>query len=206
MFITFEGGEGSGKTTQINLLNQNLLKVGKAVVVTREPGGCETAENMRELFIKNKGHEWPQEAQATFMFTARQLHYKETIKPALEAGKVVVSDRFTDSTRVYQGVAGGMDMDHLEKIKQISIGDFEPDLTFILDIDPKLGLVRASERGDSENSFEEKELFFHENIREGFKSLAQFFSHRTIILDATREIEDLAEEIFLHTKDRLGPI
>ena len=169
LFSTFEGGEGAGKTTQIKRLAENLGNC----IITREPGGTPDAEAMRKVFIEHHGHEWPPSAQLMLMFAARTVHTENLIKPKLAQGVTVLSDRYTDSTRVYQGYAGGVPSSSIEAIKRISIGNFEPDITFILDIDPALGLRRAGARRADGDTFESKDLYFHTQLRNGFLESAR---------------------------------
>jgi dTMP kinase len=191
LFITFEGGEGAGKTTQIRRLAAAL---GDDCLVTREPGGTPDAEALRNLFIAQSGHDWPSEATLLLMFCARVLHTKNLILPALEQGRTVLCDRYTDSTRVYQGLAGDIGEKNIEAVKRIAIGEIEPDLTFILDIDPEAGLRRASSRGAAD-SFESKDLAFHRKIREGFLSIADRYPARCVVIDALDREEIIAAKI-----------
>lgn len=196
VFISFEGGEGAGKTTQINRLKLNLEQNGYEVIVTREPGGTPESEALWQIFIDNKGQNWDVLAQAFLVFTTRRLHTEELIKPALEQGKVVISDRYTDSTRVYQGIAGGLGLPKIERLREECIGEFEPDLTFIFDIDPQIGLSRLSgvER-ERDDTFEDKKLAFHQQLREGYQLLAESFIGRCHLIDAARSIEEIETEI-----------
>ncbi len=192
LFITFEGGEGAGKTTQIKRLAASL---GHDIVMTREPGGTPEAEALRDLFVFKHGQDWPLPAQLMLMFSARTLHTERFIKPALEEGKTVLCDRYTDSSRVYQGCAGGMKMNDIEAIKTIAIGDFEPDITFIMDIDPAIGLKRASLRVAGGVTFENKDIDFHEKLRQGFLTIARQNPERCVIIDASQEENTIAGEI-----------
>lgn len=199
LFITFEGGEGAGKTTQIKRLAAAL---GNDVIVTREPGGTPEAEALRDTFFKNKGQEWPAEALVLLMFSARVLHTEKLIKPALEAGKTVLCDRYTDSTRAYQGYAGNLPLEKIEKIKELSIGDFEPDLTFVFDIDPAIGLKRTQDRRGTESSFEEKENTFHQKLRQGYLDIAAKNPNRCIIIDAAQDEDQIAQIILSGIKKK----
>lgn len=200
LFITFEGGEGAGKTTQIKRLIGRLPEA----VMTREPGGTPEAEALRNLFIAHHGQDWPLPAQLLLMFAARALHTEKFIKPALAKGKTVLCDRYTDSSRVYQGYAGGMDLAALEHVKQASIGDFEPDITFILDIDPVLGLKRASARYTADDTFEAKDIAFHEKLRQGFLTIARENPGRCIVIDASADEDSIAEKIWSSVKEKSG--
>lgn len=200
LFITFEGGEGAGKTTQIKRLAASL---GGDAIMTREPGGTPEAEAIRETFFKNNGQDWPPEALVLLMFSARVLHTENLIRPALEKGTNVLCDRYTDSTRVYQGYAGNLSLDKIEQVKILSIGEFEPDLTFILDIAPEEGLKRADARA-GEATFEAKALDFHRKIRNGFLSIANDHPDRCIVIDATQDQDAIAAQILQAVKDRMA--
>lgn len=197
LFITFEGGEGAGKTTQIKRLAAAL---GPDTIQTREPGGTPESEAIRETFFKNNGQNWPPEALVLLMFSARVLHTENLIRPALEKGTTVLCDRYTDSTRVYQGYAGNLALDKIEAVKELSIGDFEPDLTFILDIAPEEGLKRADTRA-GETTFEAKDLTFHQKIRDGFLTIARKNPDRCIIIDASQDQDTIAQQIFQAVKN-----
>ncbi len=199
LFITFEGGEGAGKTTQIKRLTASLGNC----ITTREPGGTPEAESLRNAFFQNNGQNWPPEALVLLMFSARILHTENLIRPTLEKGTHVLSDRYTDSTRVYQGYAGNISLEKIEQIKTLSIGEFEPDLTFILDIDPAVGLQRTGIRNGSEISFEEKDISFHQKLRDGFLDIAEKNSKRCIVIDATQDEETIAQEILRKVKEKL---
>lgn len=204
LFITLEGGEGSGKSTQIKRLAAALEKAGHDVVLTREPGGSDAGEAMRDLFIEQGGAHWPVAAQALLMFAARAHHTETLIKPALAQGKIVISDRYTDSTRVYQGVAGGMDKDKIESIKQAAIGDFEPDLTFLLDINPHIGLARGHGRdNDTDTTFETKTIEFHQMLRQGYLDIAKANKQRCVIIDASKFLDDVTKEVLGAVEDKL---
>lgn len=201
LFITFEGGEGAGKTTQIKRLAASL---GGDVVMTREPGGTPEAEALRKTFIDNNGQDWPPEASVLMMFSARVLHTEKLIQPSLLAGKTVLCDRYTDSTRVYQGYAGNLSLEKIDAVKELSIGRFEPDLTFILDIAPEQGLSRASVRG-GESTFEDKDIAFHRKIREGFLTVAKRNPDRCCIIDAAQDADTIAAQILNRVKHQLEP-
>lgn len=200
LFITFEGGEGAGKSTQIKKLAQSL---GGDCVVTREPGGTPEAEALRAVFFENNGQNWPAEALVFLMFSARILHTQTLILPALKKGHHVLSDRYTDSTRVYQGYAGKLPLEKIEQIKSLAIGAFEPDITFIMDIDPAMGLARTGARSGAEVSFEAKDLSFHQALREGFLDIAAKNPQRCIVIDAAQDADTIADEILKIVKEKL---
>ena len=191
LFITFEGGEGAGKTTQIKRLAQSLGNC----VITREPGGTPEAEALRNVFVEHNGQDWPPAALLLLMFSARALHTEKLIKPAIKQGQTVLCDRYTDSTRVYQGYAGGISLKEIESVKKSAIGNFEPDLTFILDIDPAIGLNRAGARKADGDTFESKDLYFHTQIRKGFLEIADKNPARCVVIDATQSEDLIAEQI-----------
>ena len=148
MFITFEGGEGTGKSTQIKLLAERLKATGKDVVVTREPGGTPEAEALRSLLVAGDVGRWSSEAEALLNYAARDSHLRKIIRPALAAGKTVLCDRFMDSTRAYQGYAGNCPLDLIDQLERTIIGQSMPNLTLIFNLQPSVGLARAKERGD----------------------------------------------------------
>jgi dTMP kinase len=201
MFITFEGGEGSGKTTQISLIKNALLQKNHSVITTREPGGTPEAEKIRDLLVQRDGGNWTPTAEAMLFFTARHMHVETKIKPALANNQIVICDRFTDSTMAYQGYGHGFDFNILKAIKHVAIGDLEPDLTFILDIDVKEGLARAGKRmegddsTDTEDRFERMKIDFHERLRQGYLTIAKQNPHRCHVIDATLSIDTLHQKI-----------
>ena len=199
-FIAFEGGEGAGKTTQIKRLAAAL---GPDVILTREPGGTPEAEAIRNTFFHNNGQNWPPEALVLLMFSARVLHTENLIRPALEKGQTVLCDRYTDSTRVYQGYAGNLSLEKIEAVKTLSIGEFEPDLTFVMDIAPEIGLKRADTRA-GETTFEAKDITFHEKIRQGFLTIAHDYPARCVIIDATQDADAIAAQILHHVKKKMA--
>lgn len=206
-FITLEGGEGGGKSTQGRLLRERLEGMGRNVVATREPGGTPEAEKIRTLIVDRNGGSWSPAAETLLLFAARAMHVRDLVTPALEAGKIVICDRFTDSTRAYQGYAGGMDITVIEGIKQAAIGDLEPDLTLILDVPAETGLARAGRRlartGTTEDRFETKDIAFHEALRQGFLDIAAKNPARCHVVDATQSIETVAAAVWNIVKGRV---
>ncbi len=203
LFITFEGGEGAGKTTQIKRLAETLEGRGYKVLLTREPGGTPEAEKLRALFIDQNGQDWPPEAQLLLMTAARTLHVEKLLRPALAGGTIVLCDRFTDSTLAYQGYAGGMSLDKIQTVQHAAIGDFAPDLTIILDIDPAQGLNRAGRRAGTGDTFEGKALSFHQKIREGFLDIGHKNPGRCAIIDASQDAETIADTIEARVRDKI---
>ncbi len=199
LFITLEGGEGSGKTTQIKRLATILTERGHEIVTTREPGGTPDAEKIRDLFVRRGGGNWTPMAECLLLFAARTMHVETLIRPALDAGKIVISDRFTDSTRAYQSYGHGLDLAVIEGINRIALEDFKPDLTFILDLPVETGLERAGRRlkrlESAEDRFEQLDLTFHQRMRQGFLDIAKHESERCLVVDATRSVDDVAAEI-----------
>lgn len=210
LFITFEGGEGAGKTTQINRLAQSLTDIGKKIITTREPGGTPEAEKIRDLIVQRDGGQWSPISEALMLFAARALHVDRVIKPALDDGHIVICDRFTDSTRAYQGYGHGLSLDKIETLKETALGGIEPDITFILDVDPAAGLKRSERRLASEaldikqkeDRFESMNLSFHEKLRQGFLSIGKDNPDRCFILDANGDLNTIAEQILniIHSK------
>jgi len=198
-FITFEGGEGAGKTTQIKFLADHLREQGHDVLTTREPGGTPEAEKIRELLVQQDGGNWDPLSECLLFFTARRMHVETLIKPALAAGKTVISDRFFDSTIAYQGYGHGFDLDLIAHVQKISIGDFKPDLTFLLDLPVEDGLRRSQKRlsdaGSNEDKFENLDLAFHQRLRDGFLKMAQLDTARFRIIDAKNSIEEIRKSI-----------
>ena len=195
MFITFEGGEGSGKSTQINLLSKFLLSNLYKVFVTREPGGSVGAETIRQLLVTGNPNRWDAHTEALLMYAARRDNFIRIIKPKLSEGNIVISDRFSDSTKVYQGYVGGVSDTNIDLLHKFSLDDFYPDLTFYLDLDVTKGLERANSRKSNEKRFESKGLEFHENIRKSYLKLASDEPARIYIIDASKSISKIHYEI-----------
>lgn len=201
LFISFEGGDGVGKSTQINLLAESLRKAGKEVVLTREPGGSEGAENIRELLVKGDKDRWSPLTEALLMYAARADHLDKTILPALARGAIVITDRFADSTMAYQGIAGGFGRDKVEALYALVVGHNAPDLTIMLDAPAKAGLARAT-AGDGETRFEEKGAAFQERVRDAFLQIAQENPDRCIVIDARQSIEEVAQLVISAVRER----
>ncbi len=197
LFITFEGGEGAGKSTQIRMLAATLGASGREVVVTREPGGSPGAEAIRHVVLSGAAEPFGPEMEAVLFAAARADHIDRTIRPAFERGAVVLSDRFVDSSRVYQGVTGGLDRSFMEELERATVEDMMPDLTLILDIDPEEGMRRAgARRGASEaDRFEKEGLSLHRRRRKAFLEIAKAEPKRCKVIDASRPVEKIAAEI-----------
>ena len=207
-FITFEGGEGSGKTTQIQRLAVSLLQIIPAgsLIITREPGGVPAAESIRDLLVNGDAEKWQPLTEAFLMSAARHEHVKQIIRPALTQNKLVISDRFTDSTIIYQGVVGGVASQHIDAMNKISCGDIAPDLTIILDMDSQTGLARADSRGVGEDRFEAKGTVFHEKVRAGFIDLAHADPNRCVIIDASHTVDTVADNVLNVVVHRLTAV
>ncbi len=196
-FITLEGGEGSGKTTQAKLLGQALEKRGHKVTLTREPGGSPGAEQIRTLLVEGGPGRWDAMTEALLLFAARRSHLRDTIIPALGRGDIVICDRFTDSTMAYQGIAGGLGRAVIEQLSKIALGDDspKPDLTLIFDLPVETGLARAQNRGGKDNRFENMGIGFHQQLRNAFQEIARLAPERCVILDAQPTVETVAAQI-----------
>jgi dTMP kinase len=206
-FITFEGGEGTGKSTQAVTLAAQLESFGIGVKLTREPGGSPGAEIMRYVLLSGAAKPLGPEAEAILFAAARDDHIQCTIRPALDAGKWVISDRFADSTRVYQGVVGDVDHRFIKALERVCVGDLRPDLTFVLDVPAQLGLRRAAGRrgGSSPDRFEAEKLDFHERLRQAYLMLAAAEPDRCVIVDASAPKKMVAKRIWQAVNSRLQP-
>jgi dTMP kinase len=206
-FITFEGGEGTGKSTHTKLLAERLGAAGIEVVLTREPGGSPGAEIIRHVILSGAAKPLGPEAETMLFASARDDHLRTTIRPALARGAWVICDRFADSTRVYQGIVGSVDPRLIGELERITVGDTVPDLTFVLDVPADLGLVRAgNRRGEAEaDRFESEAPDFHEKLRAGFRALALGEPDRCVLIDATAPRPDVAAAIWSIVEKRLNP-
>lgn len=209
-FITFEGGEGTGKSTQIKLLEKYLEAKGKDVITTKEPGGTEVGLEIRKLLVCGDKDKFDATAEALLYFADRHIHLTKKIWPAMDEGKIVLSDRFADSTFAYQywGYNKRVSKETLQSLYDIAVGDFKPDLTIILDIDPKIGLERSFNKAKTmevkELRFEGRELEFHQNLRKGFLEIAKEEPNRCVVLNADKSIEELHKDIVDVVNQRLG--
>ncbi|MEM6781381.1 MAG: dTMP kinase [Pseudomonadota bacterium] len=205
-FITFEGGEGVGKTTQIKHLSERLEKQGHDTVQTREPGGTPHAESIRNLLGDTElGPTWDNESELFMFSAARSMHVKDIIQPALNSGKIVVCDRYTDSTQVYQGIDQGLPDDLMQTAIRYGSKNIYPNLTFILDLPAEEGLRRVKERGIRDH-YDEQDEDFYEKIRQGFLSIADKEPERCVIINAMRDEQTIASEIESVTLERLGDV
>jgi dTMP kinase len=206
-FITFEGGEGTGKSTQASLLAERLRGYGLGVVVTREPGGSPGAEAIRHVVLSGAAQPLGSHAEAILFAAARDDHVSQLIRPALEAGRWVICDRFADSTRIYQGVLGNVDPRVISSLERITVGDTKPDVTVILDVPTELGLERASSRRGrgSTDRFEAETLEFHNKLREAYRELAEREPDRCVLIDAGGEASTVADAVWAVINRRLDP-
>lgn len=194
LFLTFEGIDGSGKSTQCRLLAEALQAQGRDVVLTREPGGSKGAEEIRSLVLEGDPDRWSAETELLLFTAARRDHLERTIEPALAAGKVVICDRFADSTRMYQGLSRGNLRAAVDQLHQLMITR-EPDLTLLIDMDPEVGLSRAKGRQTAEERFEDFGLELQQRMRTGFLALAQEFAPRFRVIDGNRPVDTVATDV-----------
>jgi dTMP kinase len=222
-FITFEGGEGAGKSTQARKLKVALEACGKSVVLTREPGGSPGAEEIRKLLVEGAPERWTPLSETLLFIAARADHVARTIEPALSKGQWVISDRFSDSTFVYQGVARELGIETVRYLQQMALGDLTPDLTLILDVEPGKGLARAAGRGlalfddagpknaaavlhhSEENRFERFDVDFHKRLREGFLEIAAQEPKRCVVIDGSSDADSVAAHVWRAVEERLHP-
>ena len=194
LFISFEGIDGSGKSTQASLLAEHLRTRGRDVVLTREPGGSPGAEEIRALVLQGDPDRWSAETEILLFTAARRDHLERTIRPALDAGKVVICDRFADSTRMYQGLSRGDLRGVVDSLHALMIG-IEPDLTILIDMDPAQGLSRALSRKGTEERFEDFGEDLQKAMRAGFLALADEFSDRFVVIDGAREVAQVHQDV-----------
>jgi dTMP kinase len=203
-FITFEGGEGSGKSTQLRRLADALGARGIACVTTREPGGCPGAEEIRRLLVEGGVGRWQPMSEALLNYAARIEHVAHTITPALTRGDWVLSDRFADSTMAYQGYGHGLGPEAIARLHKLALGDLRPDLTLIFDIPVEDGLARARARGGNEDRYERMDKAFHERLRMGFLAIAKAEPQRCAVIDASGDVETVAGRVLATVTTRLS--
>lgn len=194
LFLTFEGIDGSGKSSQARMLADHLRNLGHDVVLTREPGGSAGAEEIRSLVLEGDPDRWSAETEILLFTAARRDHLERTIRPALAEGKVVICDRFADSTRMYQGLSRGDLRGLVDQLHKLMIGR-EPDLTILIDMDPETGLSRAKGRQGTEERFEDFGLDLQQQMRAGFLTLADEFSDRFRVIDGNRDMDRVAQDV-----------
>ena len=213
-FITFEGGEGAGKSTQAAILAQRLRRAGVNVLQTREPGGTPRAEAIREILLSGKAKKFGPLGEAVLFYAARESHLELAIRPALERGTWVICDRFSDSTRAYQGAAGGLPLYAIETIDRAVVGSTQPDLTIVFDLPPELGLKRAAQRkvqsasGEAGENvpdrFETMNMAFHRSLREEFLAIAKAEPKRCVVVDASETPLRVEDKIWVIVRERFG--
>ena len=206
-FITFEGGEGAGKSTQANALAKRLEALGLRAVVSREPGGSAGAEAIRHVLLSGAAKPLGPHAEAILFAAARADHLRQTIKPALDSGAWVISDRFADSTRIYQGVLGNVEARLIARLEKLTVGELGPDVTIILDLPAEEGLGRAAKRrGDASiDRFEGEAFDFHEKLREAYLELAEREPNRCVVINASADPATVAEFVWAAVNARLAP-
>jgi dTMP kinase len=206
LFVTFEGGEGAGKSTLATRLRDAMVKdFTREVLITREPGGTTFSEELRNLLLHHTG-DVTSKAELFLFLSARIQHLEELIKPAIKRGAVVLCDRFSDSSIAYQGEARGLGMDYVASCCSLATGGYTPDITFYVDIDPKLGLLRIAARRGSEvavDRLEKEALHFHEKVRTGFQKLSIIHPDRIVTLDGTLSPDDLFQNAYTHLQKLL---
>ena len=202
-FITLEGGEGAGKSTQIALLKSALEGQGLTVLTTREPGGSPGGEDIRNLLVNGATQRWEPLTEALLNYAARHEHLQKVILPALAAGTWVLCDRFADSTLAYQGYGHGMNREVIRRLHRLVVGDVSPDLTLIFDMPVEQGLARAGARGDGEDRYERMGVDFHQRLRDGFLEIAKKDPARCVVIDATGDIGAVAMAVAAEVSQRL---
>jgi dTMP kinase len=206
-FITFEGGEGAGKSTQAALLAKGLSGAGLSVLLTREPGGSPGAEIIRHVLLSGAARRFGAGTEALLFAAARADHLDTVIKPALQSGQWVICDRFIDSTRVYQGLVGKVDLPFIRGLEKLTVGASRPDLTFILDLPAEIGLARAQARRGAAgpDRFETEDLAYHQALNAGFRAIAAEEKQRCVLIDANRPPERVAADVWQVVCQRLDP-
>ncbi|HEX7884745.1 MAG TPA: dTMP kinase [Phenylobacterium sp.] len=203
-FITFEGGEGAGKSTQVQRLAARLRSAGREVVATREPGGSPGAESIRDLVLRGDADRWSATTETLLMYAARRDHIERVIRPSLERGAWVICDRFADSTRAYQGAAGGVDPGFITALETFVLEATRPHLTLMFDLPAEVGLARAHARAGAEMRFESKGAAFHERLREGFRAIASAEPDRCAVIDATASMDQVEAAVWAAVESRLA--
>lgn len=207
-FITFEGGEGGGKSTQVARLISALNAAGISTISTREPGGAPASEEIRDLLVSGAVDRWTPMAEVLLNYAAREIHVAKMIMPALQRGTWVISDRFSDSTMAYQGFGGGVDVERIAEIHSAVLGDFQPDLTLILDLPVEQGLSRAGKRladnASKEDRFERMGRDFHKRLRDGFLAIAQQNPTRCRVINAEADADTVFKSVSKAVSEALG--
>lgn len=204
LFIVFEGGEGTGKTTAIESIYDWIIEKGFKCIKTREPGGIKIAEEIRQVILNKENTKMDGRTEALLYAAARRQHLVEKVIPALENGHIVLCDRFIDSSLAYQGYARGLGMDEVMSINRFAIGDYMPDLSILFDLDPKIGLERINKSGEREvNRLDLEKMEFHEKVREGYNKVYNYNKDRIVKINADQSREEIVNEIKKILNDRL---
>jgi dTMP kinase len=194
--IVIDGVDGSGKGVQTRRLHQAIVRAGHQAILTREPGGSPAAEDIRQLLVEGEPQKWDSMTELLLMYAARRAHLNDTIYPALKSGKWVISDRFADSSRAFQGIAGDLGLETVEQIHRLVVGEFEPDLVLILDIPETVALKRAISRGGREDRFEKKGEHYQSRVRQAFLQIAANDAKQYQVIDADRAMDEVSQDIF----------
>lgn len=203
-FIVFEGVDGAGKGVQSRRLLASMAAAGLPVQLTREPGGSEGAEAIRSLVVEGAADRWDDITELLLIYAARRSHLRDTVWPGLETGTWFICDRFADSSRAFQGIAGNLGLDTVETVHKLVVGDFKPDLVIMLDLDPAISLERAAKRGGSEDRFEQKGLYYQQQVREGFRMLAQRAPDTHVLIDASGSMDEVAAAVLTEVNRRFS--
>jgi dTMP kinase len=203
-FIAIEGVDGAGKGVQSRLLRDELQGSGVDVILTREPGGSVGAEEIRNLLVHGAADRWDAMTELLLIYAARRDHLTKTIWPALKAGRWVITDRFADSSRAFQGIAGGLGLGVVDAMHAQVVGDFAPDLTIVLDLDPEQSLARTVARGGREDRFEKKGLAYQQQVRTAFTQLAERSPRTHVLIDAGRTVDEVAHDVLRVVAERFG--
>ena len=193
--IVLEGVDGAGKGVQSRMLLSAMKAAGLDAILTREPGGSPGAEEIRRLIVEGEPNRWDDMTELLLIYAARRSHVMDTIKPALKQGTWIISDRFADSSRAFQGVAGNLGIDVVDRIHEEALGDFNPELTLILDLDPEISLSRADARGGAEDRFEQKGIEYQARVREGFRQLAEMTPQSRKLIDASGTMDEVSQNV-----------
>jgi len=193
--IVLEGVDGAGKGVQSRMLLSAMKAASLDVILTREPGGSPGAEEIRRLIVEGEPNRWDDMTELLLIYAARRSHVMDTIKPALKQGTWIISDRFADSSRAFQGVAGNLGIDVVDRIHEEALGDFNPELTLILDLDPEISLSRADARGGAEDRFEQKGIEYQARVREGFRQLAEMTPQSRKLIDASGTMDEVSQKV-----------
>ncbi len=202
--IVIDGVDGAGKGVQSRLLHQSFQDAGLTCILTREPGGSPAAEEIRELLVCGEPEKWDSLTELLLMYAARRAHLRDTIWPALERGSWVISDRFADSSRAFQGIAGELGLEVVEQVHRITVGDFRPGLVLILDLDEEVALARAAARGEGEDRFEKKGAEYQRKVRQAFRQIAESDPEQYRLIDASGDVETVRDRILAAVNQRFG--